>query len=118
MIQPGEIHVRNGNTVNINCVANGFPVPSVTWSKDDTVLINDSRTTVYEEMVVQGGIPFVKSVLQICSTEVVDSGDYNCTADNEFSKDTISFKVTVVTIILGKVDQHFDKNADNIIMIV
>ena len=77
------------------CVAYGYPVPSLTWEKDGTLLKNQSQSTIYEEQVVANGETFVQSILVICSLEQEDTAKYNCSATNGISSASASFDLTV-----------------------
>ena len=78
-------------------MGHGQPLPSLTWSKNGTVVSNNSRNIIDEEQVTEKEIAFVKSKLEICSADLSDSGLYTCFADNGRTNDTISFELTVVT---------------------
>ena len=89
-------NVPDGDTVLLTCVANGDLPLSISWSREGTVLMNDSqRITIYEEEIEEGGITFVQSVLQICSIGTSDAGIYSCIAENGASNDTATFELTV-----------------------
>ena len=77
------------------CVAYGYPVPSLTWERDGTPLNTQSRSTIYEEQVVENGLTFVQSILEICSLEQEDTAKYNCSAANGLSSASASFDLTV-----------------------
>ena len=88
--------VPDGDTVLLTCVAYGDQPLSISWSREGSVLMNDSqRITIYEEEVEEGGITFIQSILQICSTESSDAGVYSCIAANEAGNDTATFELTV-----------------------
>ena len=38
---------------------------------------------------------FLQSILELCSAEEADAGQYSCFADNTFGNDTASFVLTV-----------------------
>ena len=64
------------------CVGYGSPlVSSVTWSKDGVMLVNSTRITIFENQVSESGFTFVKSMLEICTTQA-DSGQYSCSIEN------------------------------------
>ena len=85
-----------GGTTSLTCVAYGEPYPAILWSKDQTVLNNDSRRSITQQLVPEHGVMFVKSMLDICSIEMADAGAYSCTADNGKTRSsTVSFDVTV-----------------------
>ena len=80
----------------LTCVAYGDLPLSISWSREGSVLMNDSqRITIYEEEVEEGGTTFIQSILQICSTEADDAGVYSCIAANEAGNDTATFELTV-----------------------
>ena len=88
--------VPDGDTVLLTCVAYGDLPLSISWSRDGSTLMNDSqRITIYEQEVEEGGITFIQSILQICSTEANDAGVYSCIAENEAGNDTAAFELTV-----------------------
>ena len=88
--------VPDGDTVLLTCVAYGDLPLSISWSRDGSTLMNDSqRITIFEEEVEEGGITFIQSTLQICSTEANDAGVYSCIAENEAGNDTATFELTV-----------------------
>ena len=96
VIRPNQTTtVDAGSTITFVCVASGDPNPSISWNRGDTVLNNDSRVTIYEDLVTENGVTFLQSILELCSTEKADAGQYSCYADNTFGNDTASFVLTV-----------------------
>ena len=96
MIRPTEAAtVEAGNTITFACMAYGDPDPSISWNRGDTVLINDSRTMIYEGTVTNRGVTFVQSILELCSADEADAGQYSCFANNTLGNDTASFVLTV-----------------------
>ena len=96
MIRPNQTTaVDAGNTITFACVAYGDPNPSISWNRGDTLLSNDSRVTIYEELVTENGVTFVQSILEMCSAEEADGGQYSCFADNTLGNDTASFILAV-----------------------
>ena len=51
--------------------------------------------STYSTEVEAGGILFIQSTLEICSTEQTDEGTYSCIATNEEGSNTLSFKMSV-----------------------
>ena len=92
MIKPADKRLYQNSTVLLTCVAYGVPLPTLTWSKAGNSVTNG---TVRNDMVVKGGVTFVRSVLQLCETTVADSGQYTCTADNEITIANANFHLTV-----------------------
>ena len=98
VIRPNQtIVVDAGNTITFVCVASVNPNPSISWNRGGTALNNDSRVTIYEELVTEIGVTFVQSILELCSAEEADAGQYSCFADNTLGNDTTFFVLTVNT---------------------
>ena len=87
--------VDAGNSITFVCVAYGNPNPSISWNRGDTILSNDSRVTIYEELMTEIGVTFVQSILALCTAEEADAGQYSCFAANILGNDTTSFVLTV-----------------------
>ena len=84
-----------GNTVALACVGYGSPNPNITWSRDGSILSNDTRITIYGELVTEGDVTFVQSILKICNANVSDGGPYICLATNLHGNDNATFDLTV-----------------------
>ena len=87
--------VDAGNTVVVACVVYGSPAPNITWSRDGNILSNDTRVTIYDELVTESGVTFVQSILEICSATPSDGGQYICLATNFHGNDNATFDLTV-----------------------
>ena len=96
VVSPENISVGVNDTLVLACVAYGDPIPSVGWSRGGQRLINDSRSqvTIYENHVTVRELSFSKTILEICSFEAPDSGQYSCDASNQASNASISFVVS------------------------
>ena len=77
------------------CVGTGFPVPSISWSLDGSPLENNSRVSIYEEVIVESGITFVQSFLEVCSVGFMDAGLYQCTVANRLANASSNFTLTI-----------------------
>ena len=84
-----------GSTVVLACVGFGDPSPSVTWSTQGVVLNNSSQITIYEEVETEEGVDFVQSILEICSAEEADEGEYICTVGNALGNVSVNFELSV-----------------------
>jgi len=93
VIQPGQgIHLPAGSrSLVFYCVAYGVPVPSITWRNSSAGLINDSVTTVYSEVVNEGGMLFLKSRLEICKAET--GNVYTCHGENHLGSENSSTEI-------------------------
>ena len=47
-------------------------------------------------MLNQGDLMFVESILEICSIELAEGGDYTCNATNGFTSETNTTTLSVV----------------------
>ena len=95
VISPGNSTVQAGSTVVFACVGFGDPRPSVTWSRGGGQLSNNSRVTIYEELVTENGVDFVQSILEICSAGETDGGQYSCTVGNALVNASANFELSV-----------------------
>jgi len=86
--------VDTGNTITFVCVAHGNPIPFISWNRGDTVLSNDSHITISERILTNSGAMYVQSILELCSAEEEDTGQYNCFANNTLGNDNASFVLT------------------------
>ena len=80
-------------------MALGDTPPNITWYRDGQKLYNDSRITVYNDTIEQGGLTFTHSVLELCSAEPLDEGEYTCVAvaaRNDDAYSTATFTVDIV----------------------
>ena len=65
------------------CVAyGGDQLPIITWLDGNDLLTNDSEITIYEYTIVEGGLNFTVSILEVCSVTTLNSGVYSCVATN------------------------------------
>ena len=87
-----------GDTALLGCVGYGQPYVLITWSKNGESIMNNSRVTINETEITQGGRLFRQSFLELCSVEFSDDGNYTCTLSN--GQATIN--ATSKLIVLGK----------------
>ena len=81
MIQPESSEFVEGNTVIFTCVAYGGPGnPNITWSNYGSDLYPSDSIRIYQEVLVEGGIEFVVSMLEICGISEEEAGLYTCSA--------------------------------------
>ena len=98
-----------GSTTILTCVGFGNPTPYITWRRGATELSNGSRTTIYEELVMENGVTFVQSILEICSVGEADGGQYSCTVGNTLGNASVNFELSV-SGAGGKCDSHVHDN--------
>ena len=96
MISPVDYTIDESATLVAVCVGTGFPQPSISWSLDGSPLDNNSRITIYEEVIEESGLTFVQSFLEVCSVDYdMDAGLYQCTVANRIVNASTYFTLTV-----------------------
>ena len=86
-----------GTSALLACVASGYPLPSVIWSAVGET-VNETETSIYTEVLTEGGLTFIKSVLEICGVGKNSVTNYQCTAESSASNDTFHFELLVATL--------------------
>ncbi|KAG7283817.1 hypothetical protein CRUP_034004 [Coryphaenoides rupestris] len=77
-------HVLRGQTLELECIVQGLPTPSVSWLRTDGQL-SESRTT--RDMFDRR--------LSFINISEIDAGEYQCTANNTQGKVSHTYTVTV-----------------------
>ena len=95
MISPVDEAIDESATMLAVCVGTGFPQLSISWSLDGSPLENNSRVSIYEEVIEESGITFVQSFLVVCSVGFMDAGLYQCTVANRLVNASSNFTLTV-----------------------
>ena len=98
MISPVDYTIDESSTMVAVCVGTGFPQPTISWSFEGSPLENDTRVSIYEEVIEQSGITFVQSFLEVCSVGSIDAGLYQCTVFNRIVNASSNFTLTVNTV--------------------
>ena len=73
----------------------GFPQPTISWTLDGLPLENNTRVTIYEEVLEESGLTFVQSFLEVCSVNFFDAGLYQCTVANRLVNASSNFTLAV-----------------------
>ena len=97
VLAPGNTTVTSGSILMITCLGFGSPLPTIIWRKGDGQLTNgsDSDINVYENLLTESGVTLSRSVLEICSVNLADEGEYSCSSVNDFGNDSVSFQLLV-----------------------
>ncbi|XP_023225216.1 CAVP-target protein-like [Centruroides sculpturatus] len=96
LMEPQDIDVKVGVSIQIECFAAGYPTPKIVWKK-----ISETGKRI-ESL----GIQYGNSTLTISSVESEDGGNYVCKAENEIGQIQKVIRVTV----LGKIFIKIFKN--------
>ena len=80
----------------IVCVGVGLD-PQISWRQNGVAITNgsDDRVTVYNRLSEQNNINFIESILEICSAQSSDEGDYSCTVSSRTLMNSLNFTVSV-----------------------
>ena len=82
LIDPLEdkaLTVEEGTSTTLQCTAEGFPVPTITWYNPDGDMINSELTVETDEF----GVINVTSTLSISNLQRNHSGRYTCSVIDE-----------------------------------
>ena len=97
MVHPKELHEVNTSDAAIyTCVAYGKPVPHIFWMRNGSYLGNSPLLTITENLIYQSDFILAKSVMEMCSTQETDGGNYTCVANNSISTDSFNFSLSVL----------------------
>ncbi|XP_053381213.1 hemicentin-1-like [Mercenaria mercenaria] len=77
---PRNITVQLGSSVQLQCIADGDPVPTQRWTKDDRQLVLDNNMEVTLD----------QSMLTITQIKETQFGKYTCTASNIAGTESVS----------------------------
>ena len=95
---PDSPEVVISHNVSLVCSGSGIPLPNVTWSKDrDGDIINSPDSVLLSRVV---NATHVTSELTLIAVEQQYTGQYNCTLDNVVSRDTASFYLQVLGMVI------------------
>ncbi|XP_071145170.1 lachesin-like [Mytilus edulis] len=92
---PAEIQAHSGHNITLVCEANGYPLPNITWKR------NDRGPLPNGEFQERG------SIYTIYGISVTDCGKFMCTADNEVKPPasfTVQLDVTFVPVCIAVQD--------------
>ena len=72
--------VAIGSSFTIVCTAEGFPIPSMQWYLNDTMINNSSNRYIVDDIVDDTSMNSITSTLTVMMVEFNDSGAYYCKA--------------------------------------
>ena len=98
IIVPENSYPVSNSNIALTCVASGYPLPEITWSKDSVEVVNGTDTIIYSEVISEQGERFVQSVLYLCSSEVVDRFQITCTTSNGIPGGTPTSATVNITV--------------------
>ena len=75
---PESEDIEEGGNVTFSCNSTANPLPTISWTKDESPITNNSRIS----------FSVFKRVLTITKVSRKDSGKYRCVASNKLGNDT------------------------------
>ena len=97
---PAFSTVNSGQTVQMTCVAYGYPIPTVTWTDVSHNL--DLSDQVIQKTVTANGTEFLVSVLQLCDVTPDQTAEYSCSADNGLAGPAIASQSATSFLTVSK----------------
>lgn len=88
---PSNVVVKVGSTAKLECSATGFPMPKISWQKDDGVDFPAAQGKRMKIMNISPDEPFF-----IVNVRLEDAGVYTCTAKNAAGFVNASATLTVL----------------------
>jgi hypothetical protein len=80
--------VKGGTKATLQAEVTGYPVPTVTWFKDNKPLASGDQLTIETK-------PSGLTTLSLTGASLTNSGVYQIVAENNFGKDTADIEVNV-----------------------
>ena len=93
---PSNVTETEGENVTLHCNALGYPLPTLSWTKDGFDISNNPRISFSTD----------KKQLAITKASRVDSGAYRCVATNSLGNDT---SLAAVLDVQCKLSETFTK---------
>ena len=75
---PKSGDIKEGGNVTFSCNSTANPLPTTSWTKDESPITNNSRIS----------FSVVNRVLTITNVNRKDSGEYRCVSSNKLGNDT------------------------------
>ncbi|XP_036299755.1 immunoglobulin superfamily member 10 [Pipistrellus kuhlii] len=85
-----EITVHSGSTVELQCRAEGRPMPTISWILPNQTVVSESSKKIEQALVTSDG------TLVIRSLSIYDRGYYKCMASNSAGQDSLLVKMQVI----------------------
>ncbi|XP_069772736.1 hemicentin-1-like [Narcine bancroftii] len=83
-----KIHIKEGESMNLTCLATGKPKPSITWLKDGHMLNGSTGYRVSSD----------GSTIKILDASLLNTGQYTCLATNSIGKKSKNYHLSVFVV--------------------
>lgn len=78
--------VTSGNDILLDCSTVAFPLPKITWTKDNEVVFPNNSNIIFENN---------DQILRITKADVSNKGHYKCNAKNPAGEVSNEFEVNI-----------------------
>lgn len=96
------IEANTGDNATINCRTSAIPSANINWYWNGHLLLNGSTFSAYQKVYVFEAGEFEKrSRLVLTNTQVADSGEFYCVADNQAGSAETNFTLRVTMCAVG-----------------
>jgi len=92
------VHAQDNG--ELECVADGFPLPNITWYKNGVRITNISYSNIWiaeNALFREYDVDNIHSRLTIGMSDPSNSGNYTCTAANSYGSSTRTFSLVILT---------------------
>ena len=79
-----------GDNLTLDCIASGFPIPNVTWTKienEGSIILSEDEGVQYSD--------FTTSSITLEDLSIIDAGMYVCSAANTVDNSSLVTKLIV-----------------------
>ena len=88
-----------GDNVNLSCNVDGNPVPTISWTRDESPVITSERISISDD----------KKQLTITNVKRTNSGEYRCVANNSLGDATSNAATLNVQCKTCVFEKHSDE---------
>lgn len=117
VIVPSDTTILYNTTILLTCFGYGIPTPAVMWSTGEEMLSNDSQIAIYDNLILENGIQFVRSILKLCSTTVSHNGEYTCRLSNAAGNSNASFHLQVLSKCIYNISMYNERSGGKLVYI-
>lgn len=92
LIDPVNVTNYTAGISELSCLASGIPLPTISWLKDNVVLVTSERITINTTASITQNERNITSTLTIAGLLLSDTGMYQCTTSNTRANDASLFR--------------------------
>ena len=81
----GTLKILEGENFSLTCASIGYPVPSISWTRNEKMLTGLSNNTIATSNVttLSDGMQHAESTLTVTNATADDEGLYTCISQND-----------------------------------